>query len=169
MVSLIVRNKNREPIKSKCQSLFGKLSRSSSHSNMSRMENDLKMVEENTSKFEKSIECINWCFRTIYKKLENVKTKYQRNLQNRKGFVPKRRSWTRRNSTTGSRNLATRFLSKCWFGLVWRNRSKNLEFILGLNIGFFLFDRVHNIRGFCSSSIGVGLLRTYCPYRNSRD
>ena len=55
MVSLIVRNKNREPIKSKCQSLFGKLSRSSSHSNMSRMENDLKMVEENTSKFENQL------------------------------------------------------------------------------------------------------------------
>ena len=32
--------------------LFGISSKSSSHSNMSRMENDLKMVEENTSKFE---------------------------------------------------------------------------------------------------------------------
>ena len=35
--------------------LFGNVSRSSSHSNMSMMENDLKMVEENTSKFENQL------------------------------------------------------------------------------------------------------------------
>ena len=32
--------------------LFGNLSRSCSHSNMSKMETNLKMIEENTSKFE---------------------------------------------------------------------------------------------------------------------
>lgn len=35
--------------------LFGNPSRSSSHSNMSRMENDLKMSEEKTSRFENQL------------------------------------------------------------------------------------------------------------------
>ena len=35
--------------------LFGNLSRSSSHSSINRMENDLKMLEENTSKFENQL------------------------------------------------------------------------------------------------------------------
>ena len=35
--------------------LFGNLSRSSSHSNTSRMEHDFKMLEENTSKFENQL------------------------------------------------------------------------------------------------------------------
>ena len=60
-------------------------------------------------------------------------------------------------------------LGKCWFGLVWRNSSKNLESILGLSIGFFLFNCRHCIRGFCSFWIGFGLLRAHFPCRNSRD
>ena len=35
--------------------LFGNFSRSSSHSNMSRMENDLKIIEKNTWKFENQL------------------------------------------------------------------------------------------------------------------
>ena len=55
VVPLIARIKNREFINKKMLNLCGNLSRSNSHSNMSRMENDLKMVEENTSKFENQL------------------------------------------------------------------------------------------------------------------
>ena len=56
---------------------------------MSRMENDLKMVEENTSKFEKSIECINWCFRTIYKNWKMSRQNIKEIYKIGKGLYPK--------------------------------------------------------------------------------
>ena len=56
------------------------------------------------------------------------------------------------------------------FGLIWRDRPKDLESILGLNLSLsirlFYFDRVHGIRSLWSMSVCIGLLRAHCPYRN---
>ena len=51
--------------------LFGNVSRSSSHSNMSMMENDLKIVEENTSNFENQL---NISIDTLEKLIKNWET-----------------------------------------------------------------------------------------------
>ena len=60
-------------------------------------------------------------------------------------------------------------LGKSWFGLVWRNSSKDLESILGLSVGLFLFNWRHCIRCFCGFWTGFRLLRAQFPCRNSRD
>ena len=61
--------------------LFGNLSRSSSNSNMSRMEHDLKMLEENTSKFENqlnvSIDTLEQYIKNWKKTKQNIKDIYQ--------------------------------------------------------------------------------------------
>ena len=54
--------------------LFGNVSRSSSHSNMSMMENDLKIVEENTSNFENQL---NISIDTLEKLIKNWETPRQ--------------------------------------------------------------------------------------------
>ena len=51
--------------------LFGNVSRSSSHRNMSMMENDLKIVEENTSNFENQL---NISIDTLEKLIKNWET-----------------------------------------------------------------------------------------------
>ena len=51
--------------------LFGNVSRTSSHSNMSMMENDLKIVEENTSNFENQL---NISIDTLEKLIKNWET-----------------------------------------------------------------------------------------------
>ena len=40
---------------------------------------------------------------------------------------------------------------------------------MGLNVGFFLLNRVYGIRSLCNMSIGIGLLRAHCPLRNSHE
>ena len=61
--------------------LFGNLSKSSSNSNMSRMEHDLKMLEENTSKFENqlnvSIDTLEQYIKNWKKTKQNIKDIYQ--------------------------------------------------------------------------------------------
>ena len=54
--------------------LFGNVSRSSSHRNMSMMENDLKIVEENTSNFENQL---NISIDTLEKLIKNWETPRQ--------------------------------------------------------------------------------------------